>query len=66
MPMYLRLVPTFSSISLNVPGFMWRALIYLDLGFVQGHKNGSFCILLQAELQSKLNLLLKMLSFSTV
>jgi hypothetical protein len=44
---------------------MWRSLIHLDLSFVQGDKNGSFCILLHADLQLNQHHLLKMLSFST-
>jgi hypothetical protein len=46
VPIYLRLSPTFSSISFRVPGFMWSSLIHLDLSFVQGDKNGSIQILL--------------------
>jgi hypothetical protein len=61
--MCLGLFPTFSSIRLSVSGFMWKSLINLDLGFVQGDKNGSICIFLHADLQLKQHHLLKMLSF---
>jgi hypothetical protein len=41
VPISLRLFHTLSSISFRVSGFMWSSLIYLDLSFVQGDKNGS-------------------------
>jgi len=37
--------------------------MHLDLGFVQGDKHGSICILLHADLQLNQHHLLKMLSF---
>ena len=37
----LEALHTFFSISFNVSVFMWRSLIYLDLSFLQGDKNGS-------------------------
>jgi hypothetical protein len=58
-----RLFPIFFFISFSVSSFMWRSLIYLDLSFVQGDKNGSICILLHADLQLDQHHLLKMLSF---
>jgi len=63
VPMCLRLLPTFSSISLSISGLMWRSLIHLVLSFVHGDKNGSICILLHADLQSNHSHLLKMLYF---
>ena len=45
-----RLFPTFSSIKFSVSGFMLRALIHLDLSFVQGDRY-SICILLYADIQ---------------
>jgi hypothetical protein len=44
VPISLRLLPTSSSISFRVSGFIWSSLIHLDLNFVQGDKNGSNCI----------------------
>jgi hypothetical protein len=44
VPISLRVFPTFSSISFSVSGFMWSSLVYLDLSFVQGDKNGSIPI----------------------
>ena len=46
VPIFLRLSPTFSSLSFRVSGFMWSSLNHLDLSFVQGDKNGSIWILL--------------------
>jgi hypothetical protein len=40
-----------------------KSFIHLDLNFVQGNKNGSICILLQANWQLSQHHLLKMLSF---
>jgi hypothetical protein len=62
VPMCSRLFPTFFSIGFSVSGFMWRSLIHLDLSFVQGVKNGSFCIQI-ADIQLNQNHLLKTLSF---
>jgi hypothetical protein len=42
---------------------LWRSLIHLDLSFVQGHKNGSIHILLNANCQLSQHHLLKMLAF---
>jgi hypothetical protein len=42
---------------------MWISLIYLNLSFVQGDKNGSICILLHNSHQLCEHHLLKMLSF---
>ena len=58
-----RVFPTFSSIRFSVFDFMWRFLIHLDLSFVQGHKNGSICILLLGDYQLNQHHLVKMLSF---
>jgi hypothetical protein len=41
VPIPSRVFPTFSSINFSVSDFTWRFLIYLDLCFVQGDKNGS-------------------------
>jgi hypothetical protein len=57
------LFPTLSFISFSVSGFMWRSLLYLDLSFVLGDKNGSIRILLHANCQLNQHHLLKMLSF---
>jgi hypothetical protein len=62
VPIYLRLFPTFFSISLRVSGFMWSSLIHLDLSFVQGGENGSICILLYPNQQLSQHHFLKMLS----
>jgi hypothetical protein len=59
-----RLFTTFSSISFSLSSFMWRSLIYLDLRFVQGNKNGLICILLHANCKLMQHHLLKMLSSS--
>ena len=59
VPMCWRLSTTFYSISFSVSGFMWRPLIHLDLGFVQGDKNGSICLLLHVDCQLNLHHLLK-------
>ena len=42
---------------------MWSSLIYLDLSFVKGDKNGSICILLHASSQLYQHNLLKRVSF---
>jgi hypothetical protein len=63
VPMYLRLFPTFSSISFSASGFMWSSLIHLDLTLVQGDRNGSIRILLHDNHQLCQHHLLKMLSF---
>ena len=55
--------PTFSSISFSVPGFVWKSLIYLDLSFVKGDKDGSICNFLHADHQLNQHHLFKMLSF---
>jgi hypothetical protein len=60
--MHSRLFPTFSSVRVNVSGFMLRSLIQLDLSFMQGDKHGSICILLHADRQLDQDHLLKMLS----
>ena len=49
--------------SFSVSDFMWRFLIYLDLSFLQGDKNGSICILLHADHQLNQHNLLKILPF---
>jgi len=54
---------SYCSISLGVSGFMWKALIHLDLSFVQGNKKGSICILLHADHQLNQYHLLEILSF---
>jgi hypothetical protein len=59
---FLRLFPTFSSISFSVSGFIWSSLIHLDLTLVQGDRNGSIHILLHDNLQLCQDQLLKMLS----
>ena len=64
VPISSRFFPTFSSINFSVSGLMWRCLIHLDLGFVQGDKNGSIHILLHDNCQLCQHHLLKMLSFS--
>jgi hypothetical protein len=51
VPISSRLSPTFSSISFSVSGFIWSSLIHLDLSYIQGDKNGSFCILLHDNYQ---------------
>jgi hypothetical protein len=61
--MCLRLFHTFSSISFCVSSYMWRSLIYLLLSFVQGDEKELICILLHADLQLNLHLLLKMFYF---
>jgi hypothetical protein len=48
-----RLFPTSFSISVSVSGYMWRSLIHLDLGFLQGDKIGSICILPKDNCQLK-------------
>ena len=63
VPICSRLFANFTSVSFSVPGFMWRSLIYLDLSFVQGGKNGSIHILLHDSCQLCKHNLLKMLSF---
>jgi hypothetical protein len=63
VPISSRHFPTFSSINFSVSGLMWRYLIYLDLSFVQGDKNGSIHILLHDNHQLCQHHLLKMLSF---
>jgi hypothetical protein len=60
---YSRFSPTFSSTSVSISGFLLKSFIHLDLNFVQGNKNGSICILLQANWQLSQHHLLKMLSF---
>jgi hypothetical protein len=64
VPICSSLFPIFSSISFSVSGFIWRALIHLNLSFVQEEKNGSIQILLHAA-DHLLNQhhLLKMLAF---
>ena len=59
--MCLTFIPTFVSISFSASCFM--SLKYLDLSFVQGHKNWPICILLHADHQFSQRHLLKMLSF---
>jgi hypothetical protein len=44
------LFPTVSSIRFSISGFIWCFLIHLDLNFVQGDRNGSNGILLNADL----------------
>ena len=51
VPMCSRLFASFFSISFSVSGFMWRSLVHIDLSLVKGGKNGSYCILLHADLQ---------------
>jgi hypothetical protein len=63
VPISLRLFFTFSSISFSVSGFVWSSLIYLDLSFVQGDKNGSIRIFLHGDRQLSQQHLLKMLSY---
>ena len=46
MSMSSRLLPIFSSIRFNVPGFMFQSLIHLDLSFMQRNKYGSIWDLL--------------------
>jgi hypothetical protein len=63
VPISLRLSPTFSSIRFSVSSFMWSSLIHLDATLVQGHKNGSICILVHVNHQLSQPHLLKILSF---
>ena len=63
VPISSRLFPTFSSISINVSGFMWSSLIQLDLTLVQGDRNGSIRNLQHDNSQLCQYHLLKMLSF---
>ena len=63
VPMSSRLFLTFSSITFSVSGFMLRALIHLDLSFVQGDKYGSVFILLHTDSQLDQHHFLKMHSF---
>lgn len=42
---------TFSSLRFNVPGFMLRSLIHLELSFVQSDRYGPICSLLHADIQ---------------
>jgi hypothetical protein len=63
VPISSRHSPNFFSINFSVSGFMWSALIYLDLSFVQGDKNGSVHILLHDNCQLCEHHLLKMLIF---
>ena len=58
-----RMFPPFSSIRFAVSGFMLSSFIHLDLSFVQGDRQRSICILLQADIQFQQCHLLKMLSF---
>ena len=58
-----KVFPTFSPISFNVPDYIPRYLIHLDLSFVQGDKYGSICILLHADILLDQHYLLKMVSF---
>jgi hypothetical protein len=59
----LRLLPTFSSISFSVSGFMWSSFIHLDFRFVQGDENRTIHILLHDNHQLCQHHLLKRLSF---
>jgi hypothetical protein len=61
--MYLRLVPTFSSISFSLSVFFVEFLDPLGLELCTGDKNGSFYILLHADHQMNHHHLLKMLTF---
>ena len=51
VPMSCRLLPTFSSIKLNVVRLLLRSLIHLDLSFVHGDRYGSIFILLHVDIQ---------------
>ena len=63
VPMYYRLLPTFSSIRFSVFRLILKSLICLDLSFVNGDKHGSLFILPQAVIQLCHHHLLKMHSF---
>jgi hypothetical protein len=58
-----KLVPTFSSISVSISGFMYSHLIHLDLIFVQGDRNVPIHILLHANHHLSQHHFLKMLFF---
>lgn len=60
--MCLELFPTFSFISFNVSGFMWRSIVHLDFSFIQGDKE-LICIFLHADWKLNQHHLLKLLSF---
>lgn len=47
----VKLLPTLSSVSCSVTGFMLRSLIDLDLGFIHGDRYGTICILLPVDTQ---------------
>ena len=61
VPMFPKLIPTFSFIRFNVSGFILRSLIHMS--FVQGEKYESTCILLHADIQLDQHYLLNMLLF---
>jgi hypothetical protein len=63
VPIYLRLFPTFSSVSFSVSGFMWSSLIQFDLSYVQGDKKEPILILLHDNHTLRQHHLLKMLHF---
>jgi hypothetical protein len=63
VPISLRVLPTFSSLSFSVSLFMWSSLIHLDLTVVQGDRNESIHILIHDNCLLCQHHLLKMLSF---
>ena len=62
MTMHSRVFPNFFPVVFSASSFMFRALIYLDLSFVQGDSYGSICILLHDDFQLNLHYLAKMQS----
>jgi hypothetical protein len=63
VPIQSRLIPTFSSITFGVSGFILRSKIHLDWSFVQGDKYGYICIFLHAGIQLDEHHLFNMFSF---
>jgi hypothetical protein len=63
VPMSSRLCHTFSSIRLNVTGFVLRSLIHLELSFVQGDNYEYIFILLNTDSHFDQHHLLKMFLF---
>jgi hypothetical protein len=62
VPMCMKLFPIFTSMSFSVSGVMWMSFMNMDSSCLQGDKNESICILLNANHQLDQHHLLKMFS----